>query len=121
MAALNPQTFINDTPASTINQFLAQLAAEPANQFNIHQRVVSYKSQANKQSHIARQTTHEAREEYRVCDRIQVLKQTFTAGGTIVWLSGSLFRVGDTGPEDEWHSYILIYHEMEVVIVDPEY
>ena len=97
------------------------LADEPENQFNIQQRLVSYKSQASKLSHIARQTTDEGKAEYRACDRIQVLKQSLRAGGTIVWLAGSLFRVGDTGPEDDWHSYIMIYHEGEVAIVDPEY
>jgi len=45
MAALSSQTFTNDTPASTLNQFLSQLADEPANQFTIHQRLVSYKNE----------------------------------------------------------------------------
>jgi len=83
--------------------------------------VVSYKSEANKQYHIARQTTDEARAEYQACDRIQVLKRTLRAKGTIVWLSGSLFHVGDTGEDDHWHSYVMIYYEREVVILDPEY
>jgi hypothetical protein len=121
MAAINPQTFTNNTPATILNQFLQQLAQDPQNQFTIHQRVVSYKSEANKQSHISRQTTDEARAEYQACDRIQVLKGTLRVQGTIVWLSGSLFHIGDTGADDDWHSYVMIYHEREVVIVDPEY
>jgi len=121
MAAIDPQAFTNNTPASILNQFLAQLAQDPQNQFIIHERVVSYKSEANKQSHIARQTTDEARAEYQACDRIQALKRTLRAKGTIVWLSGSLFRVGDTGGDDHWYSYVMIYCEREVVIVDPEY
>ena len=121
MAVLNSQTFTNDIPASNLNKFLSQLADEPANQFTIHQRLVSYKSEASKQVHIARQTTDEGQAEYQACDRIQVLKQALRAGGTAVWLSGSLLHVGDTGPEDHWHSYIMIYHQREVVIIDLEY
>jgi len=39
----------------------ALLAQDPQNQPTIHQRVVSYKSEANKQAHISRQTIDDAR------------------------------------------------------------
>ena len=104
MAAINPQTFTNDTPASIVNQYLVQLSQDLQNQFTIHQRVGSYKIKANKQSHIARQTKDGARAEYEACDKIQVLGQTLGVNGTIVWLGGSLFHVGDTRAGDDWHS-----------------
>ena len=38
-----------------------------------------------------------------------------------MYLAGSVFRAGHIGPEDDWHSHRMIYHEAEVVSVDPEY
>ena len=121
MAQLNPALFDATTPPSTINQFLAQLALEPTNTFQIYPRVVSYKSEASKRGYIARQTTDMTREEYGACDKIQAVKCTFKSAGTIIWLSGNMSRVGDIGKDNVWHTYIVVYHERELVIVDPGY
>lgn len=100
---------------------MGELAADPANCFTIHPRVVAFKSQASKEHYIARQITSNGVAEYQGCDRIQVLKGSLRAGGTIVWMSGSQFHIGDTGSSDLWHAYIVIYCKREVVIIDPEY
>ena len=43
------------------------------------------------------------------------------ATGSLFWLSGSLFKVGEGAQEDRWHGYIVIYCNREIVILNPEY
>ena len=43
------------------------------------------------------------------------------ATGSLFWLSGSLFKVGEGAQEDRWHGYIVIYCNCEIVILDSEY
>jgi len=38
-----------------------------------------------------------------------------------MWMSGSQFHIGDTGSSGLWHTYVVIYCNREVVIIDPEY
>ncbi|KAF8424353.1 hypothetical protein EV426DRAFT_574019 [Tirmania nivea] len=98
--SLDPAHFTQETDSTTIAQFLGQLTAHPANCFTIHPRVVALKSEANKQYHIARQTTPAGVAEYQGCGRIQALKRSLRATGTIVWMSGSQFHIGDKGSSD---------------------
>ncbi|KAF8429513.1 hypothetical protein EV426DRAFT_581649, partial [Tirmania nivea] len=120
-AHLDPGQFTQQTDSSTIAQFLCQLATHPANLFNIHPRVVAFKSEASKQKHIARQATPAMVAEYTGCDRIQACKGSIRAAGTIVWMSGSQFHIGDKGGSDLRHAYVVVYCNREIVIIDPAY
>ncbi|RPB18056.1 hypothetical protein L211DRAFT_854520 [Terfezia boudieri ATCC MYA-4762] len=120
-AHLDPGQFTQEMDSSTIAQFLHQLATDPANSFNIHPRVVAFNSQASKENYIARQTTPAMVAEYKGCDRIQGLKGSIRAAGTIVWMSGSQFHIGDKRGSDLWHAYVVVYCNREIVIIDPKY
>jgi hypothetical protein len=120
-AYVDPGQFTQQTDSSTIAQFLHQLATDPTNSFHIHPHVVAFKSETSKQTHIRRQATPAMVAEYTGCDRIQALKGSIRAAGTIVWMSGSQFHIGDKGGSDLWHAYIIVYCNREIVIIDPEY
>ena len=55
------------------------------------------------------------------CDRIGALRGSIKAAGTIVWMSGSQFHIGDKGDIDLWHAYLVVYCNREIVIIDPDY
>ena len=120
MAALIPEHFTPQTPAQTINNFLQQLSQKSAT-WKLYPRVVSYKSKQSKELHIQCQGTEEGRADYNACDPIHALKSSLRVTGTIIWLSASLFRIGQSGADNNWHAYIMVYYNREVVIVDPDY
>ena len=118
---MRPEHFTPQTSAQTINNFLQQLSQRSA-AWKLHPTVVSYKSKKSKKFHIKGQGTEEGRAEYDACDPIHALKDSLRVTGTIIWLSASLFRIGQLGTEeDQWHAYIMVYYDGEVVIVDPDY
>ena len=97
MATINPADFTPNTSSLIINTFLLQLSHQETKEFQIYPRIISYTSKTNKAEHIRGQESDEGKAEYEACDRVQILKYFFSGKLTIIWLSGSLFRIGVAG------------------------
>ena len=119
---MEPANFQDDTSSTTINAFLKQLQMEPANTtFTIYPTVLSFSSKASKNQQQSNQSTPEGQAEYQACDRIQAVKNHLQVNRTILWLSGSLFKIDMSGGDNKWHAYIVIYHQGKLIVVDPDY
>jgi len=67
---------------------------------------------------MATQQKLEGKMEYELCDRIQAVERSVKVAGSIFW---RLFRVGEAEVEYKWHAYIVVYCNLDRVIVGPEY
>lgn len=120
LMSILPQSFGAQTPTSTINTFLEQVASHPRSNIRIHPRAIAYKSKAGRDRAIAG-AHEEDRSSYQECDRMQEVYRTWRAGGTLMWMMGNIKHVGDTAATNIWHSYAVVYRDGAIYIMDPDY
>ena len=52
---------------------------------------------------------------------MQILKTVVKKEGTIVFMQIKISNTRSIGTQNDWHAYLFIYYDKQVIIVDPNY
>lgn len=129
MPASQPAALDATTDSYHISQYLATLQVPG---WIVHPRVVQYTDQAHKDNQVARlereldkadikgEWKNVQMRDYTSPDTLATaFQQSLRKTGTIIWMSGNRYHFGDKKEEAGFHSFLLLYKDEVVVLVDP--